>query len=178
MTTNPAISSRARHGRRAAVVVLVLGATVLAGCSDDGDTESGSGETTETPTVANSPFQGLYNGRATINLSALGQSLNETGDGALRVRQNGSVGGSVVDDRGDLPCTTTANRAVVNSQGQFTYRESGTCDASSEGLGNCDVSIEVSGRIVGSRLSASGPVTLSCGLVTANGSVTFTGNRG
>jgi len=150
------------------------------GCSDDGDTDSGSGgdSAVSTPTVDNSPFQGSYTGTARIRLSALGQSLDESGVGSLRVARNGRVGGSVVDDRGDLPCNTTSNTAVVNANGRFTYFESGTCDASSEGLGTCDVSIAVNGVIEGNRMTGSGPVELKCNIATATGSVTFTGNRG
>lgn len=155
--------------------------TLLFACSDDGDTDSGSGSdngTTDAPLVENSPFQGIFNGTARIKLSALGQSVDESGAGSLRVFRNGRVGGSVVDDRGDLPCTTTSNRPVVNANGRFTYIETGTCDASSEGLGTCDVSIAVNGAINGNRLTANGPVELKCNIATATGSVTFSGNRG
>ncbi len=160
---------------------LVFVSALLVACSDDGDTDSGSGgdaSTTDTPTVENSAFQGTYSGTATIKLSALGQSINESGDGSLRVFRNGRVGGSVVDDRGDLPCTTTSNQPVVNANGRFTYVESGSCDASSEGLGTCSVSIVVNGVINGNRMSANGPVELKCNIATATGSVVFSGSRG
>jgi len=155
--------------------------SAISGCSDDGDTDSGSGgdeAATATPTVTNSPFQGRYTGTARIRLTALGQSLDESGIGSLRVGQNGRVGGTVVDDRGDLPCNTSANTAIVNANGRFRYVESGTCDASSEGLGTCDVSIAVNGAINGNTMTGSGPVELKCNIATATGTVTFSGTRG
>jgi len=149
-------------GKYLKILGFVFCTAALSGCSDDGDTDSGSGgdnASVATPTVDNSP-------------------LDESGIGSLRVAKNGRVGGSVVDDRGDLPCNTTSNTAVVNANGRFTYVESGTCDASSEGLGTCDVSIAVNGAINGNRMSGSGPVELKCNIATATGSVTFSGTRG
>jgi len=153
-------------------------AAFLSACGSDRDTSSGSGAQAPDSPVQDSAFAGTYRGTVNINLSALGQTIQESGRGSLVVNKNGQIAGRIFGRATDLPCDTTVSARNVNAGGGFSFIESGSCDASSEGLGVCSIRVEISGTITGNALRGSGPIVLDCRLANAKGSASINATKG